>query len=421
MIYLFIIFLESICMLLWLHIGFRRKLKVDRNIVLFAIVYEVYYYVVTIMGFDTKADIISFFLILIWTKLYFGERIFKTIVGFVVCVVGLSLCQIVFLKILHLLEKQFMNIGLNEIYIATNLLCLLFSFLLYKLLVPKLSYLSIPNKYSLIIWLCIIGIVMFIKYDYEKYNGAYGFMYTILLALLVILVYVIIKGLETNNKLNQQKLELELRQEYEETYKSLLEEMRRKQHDYKNQITALYSIQTINDNDNIIWELQREYGDILLKTDKIDDLLVKCDSSVLSGYIYAKCSEAERLGIEVVPHISFSEKYNTVASHKIIELLGIMINNAIEYLMDSNWEQKIIEIYVYEKLEKLHIEVNNIAQHFSYMELENMFKKGYSTKGNDRGIGLHSLKIRVAENKGEIIVSNEIKDENNWLKIGVVI
>ena len=50
-----------------------------------------------------------------------------------------------------------------------------------------------------------------------------------------------------------------------------------------------------------------------------------------------------------------------------------------------------------------------------------MFKLGYSTKGEGRGIGLASLKTLVKEYNGKLSVENEELEDINWLKIKVEI
>ena len=106
--------------------------------------------------------------------------------------------------------------------------------------------------------------------------------------------------------------------------------------------------------------------------------------------------------------------------HQIIEILGILINNAIEYLKDSNIYNKEINVQVFGESSQLRIVVSNVAEYITYNELEKMFQMGYSTKGDDRGIGLYSLKHIVQKNKGKLIVDNISKSNKNWLEIEVV-
>jgi len=50
-----------------------------------------------------------------------------------------------------------------------------------------------------------------------------------------------------------------------------------------------------------------------------------------------------------------------------------------------------------------------------------MFNMGYSTKGTGRGIGLYSLKKIVNKYKGELLVENITREDENWFKISMII
>ena len=421
MIYLLLIFLESICMLLWLHIGFKRKIEESSGKAIFLVVYVVYYYFVTMFEADLWSDALSIIFILIWSIIKFKEKINSAILKYVVSILCMNLSQMLSMHIILLVDDKIIRIGLEKRYIGMGILCAIIAICVYSLTKKKRHEMFGFNKFTIPMLLYIMGIVLFIKYDYEKNNHGYTSLYILLILLLLAFVIVIVRDLKINHRLEQKQLELELREKYEETYAMLLEEMRRKQHDYNNQVSALYSIQLIEGDKTEITKIQKEYCEQLLKLGEYDDLILNCDNPVLSGYIYTRCNEALRLGIKIQPRISCTNKDYNIALHEIIEILGILINNSVEYLNSTIWERKEIKLNIYEDKEKIHIEVANIAEYQSYENLEKMFSNGYSTKGCGRGIGLPSLKSIVEKNKGKLFVGNEQKMDVNWFKINVVI
>ena len=61
------------------------------------------------------------------------------------------------------------------------------------------------------------------------------------------------------------------------------------------------------------------------------------------------------------------------------------------------------------------IEVRNESPYISYDMLGNFFNKGYSKKGENRGIGLYNIK-QICEEYGMEIASKNIEiDGSNWL------
>jgi len=412
--------LESLCMMIWLHIVFNKQLIESKRKLLFIIVYVFFYFFVYIVKWGIVADIVFALCILLWLMKEFGEKFIRTIFNFVICVLVVNLSQIVSLHIM-LYVNRLTSIRDEYVYIYTAVICLMISACAYCCKrCEKYELIKLP-QYTIPVCIYIACIMIFVKWDYEKNKSGYSSLYLFLYLLLVIFVCLMFRTVKLNHKLEQKQLELDLREKYEEVYSKLLSEMRLKQHDYKNQISALYSIGLVNNGEETVAKNQKEYGDKLLQSTEFDHLLLNSDNAVLSGYVYTICNEARRHGIEIEPRVACAKRDLAIPLHEIIEVLGILLNNSIEYLDSVMGINKTIKLSIYEDSNRIHIHVDNTSEYKTYEEMERMFEEGYSTKGEDRGIGLYSLKNIVTRYKGELIVHHYKSEDTNWTSIGVVI
>lgn len=407
-------------MLIWLHIGFREKIRASVKNVGFLVIYTTYFEIATLARVGTWMNVVSWLVIYVWCIYRFSRKPGNTLARYIISVMGMGLTQVLSLEVLYYIVGQGGEVTSWKNYICANLLSILISAFVYVICENKSFKISNVGNYVAIVLAYATLIMIFIKYDYERYEKAYSDMYMYLFGLLVILVLVVFRVMKINYQLEQHKYEIELRNEYEETYSKLIMEMRRKQHDYKNQITALYSVrfaEGISEND---WNSQRSYGDQLLATTALDELILNINNPVLAGYFYTVCNRARRLGIYIKPIVNLSKDYGRIELHIIVEMLGILISNATEYLENCEQDEKLINVYLSEENKKLTLVVENTAEYIPYKMIEEMFELGYSTKGDNRGLGMYSLKKIVENYKGDIIVENIGKLESNWLHIKIV-
>ena len=94
-------------------------------------------------------------------------------------------------------------------------------------------------------------------------------------------------------------------------------------------------------------------------------------------------------------------------NYDICRIVGIIIDNAIEETSKIDEKNKEIIISMYTD-EYFIIEVSNRFK--SNIDLNNIYKKGYTTKGKNHGYGLSLLK-KIVDNNSRI--SNEISITNN--------
>ena len=265
------------------------------------------------------------------------------------------------------------------------------------------------NKYIIaLIFISSINFLLFLLYmNYD--NG-----FTIFLSVLLILFYtfVVYMLLIERNKnyiyLEKNKLLISNLNEYEK----MLFNKRVNNHENKNQLLVIKSMIEKKDKNTIdyineIIKDKREDNDILYTKTK------RIPSGGLQGLIYQKMLLIQEKGINIVLDVSTKVRkvdllnISPKMNYDICRIVGIILDNAIEETEKINKKDKEILISMYID-DYFNIEISN---HFvGDIEIDKIFNKGYTTKGNGHGYGLSLLKQIVSENKNII---NETKIINN--------
>lgn len=227
-------------------------------------------------------------------------------------------------------------------------------------------------------------------------------MWTILIGVLIV------KWQQEKFKKIAEEKEIELRNTYEEVHKQLLETIRKKQHDFNNQINAVYSLHIVAKDYDELVSMQKNYCGELLRDNRYSRLL-SGGSPIIIGFLYSKFMEAERKGCSIEFDVKIDKMICRIPQYKIVEILGILLDNAIEAVAER--ESKGIYVKLYEVENAIYIVVKNDSEVFSRQEFVKFIQPGYSTKGKGRGTGLAKLVEMLKEYDCELNIYFE-KNEN---------
>ena len=230
----------------------------------------------------------------------------------------------------------------------------------------------------------------------EKANGFVFFIYGIILVITLLSILFLSKREE---KFKHNQIELANLREYTENLENLYTDMRKFRHDYINIISSIASYIEDNDINGIkkyfnkhIYPLNNEIN----KNNYKLGLLKNMKISEIKGILSVKIIHAQELGIDVV--LDMVEEINYI-DMDIIDLcrsLGIILDNAIDAALES--EQKSINIGFIKKNKSIIMVVTNTFKG-QINSISKLFNQGFSTKGNNRGLGLSNLKEILSKYK----------------------
>ena len=255
---------------------------------------------------------------------------------------------------------------------------------------------------SLFIYLIIIlsFIIMFINNNEIEKN-------TLIINAFVIVTFIIFFVLMLKEKLKYKKSKEKLEDMYQNTdfLIETLDKYRKLNHKTKNDFILIRSMIKSNANKEAIKIIDEILEDINMPnfTKKFDNI----SSIKLRNFLLIKYKEIQdkniNLNLEISKEASIINFDNIIQETDIknfYRILGILLDNAIEGTSECKNKQMTIDIYTNEGNY-----IINIANKFnSKIDLDKIYKYGYSTKGKERGYGLSLL--------NEIIKSSSIFDIN---------
>lgn len=197
----------------------------------------------------------------------------------------------------------------------------------------------------------------------------------------------------------------------------LVSEVRVRQHEFDNKLLAITSIVETADDLNSVKEQIQMYTENVVMADSLKEVLLG-DSKVISGFLYTKMKLAELKQLKMRTEIHANFRNLIVEEYEIVEVLGILLDNAIEACHPPD-EIKVLINRVDGKIE---IEVSHPHAFISNTRFLQMFEKGYTTKNkqsNTRGFGLYNVKQIVMQCGGKFITRNTEVNNRNYVTIGV--
>jgi len=197
-------------------------------------------------------------------------------------------------------------------------------------------------------------------------------------------LYNTLRGAQLNSK--SQQLENQLL--YNKTLTDLINNLRGFRHDFSNTLNAINGYLSLNDIDG----LKKYFNELKSDYSTINSLsfanMTIINNPPIYGLIVSKFYNASAKNILVNLDISTDIIHSKMRIYELCKILGIFWDNAIE--ASQNSENKIVNFVLKEIDTNYVITIENSVS--DNVNIQDIFKKDYSTKGENRGIGLWEVK-----------------------------
>lgn len=292
----------------------------------------------------------------------------------------------------------------------------------------KLRYILLNYKFWILMMISIVLVLIRIYIGAVEYYGyavnnkrieyINTFLFFILFTLMILIIYIVFRGITKEAELKSKQINFEVLQNYTTKIEGMYSDMRAFKHDYANIISSMIGY---IDEEDMTGLKKHFYENILPLNKKIG----KNDSEIgrlsqikvpeVKGLLSLKLIRAQEMGIEVF--IDIKEPIEQI-SMNIIDLtrvLGILLDNAIEASEECVLPK--IEIGFIKDNQSLIIVICNRYKG-DIPSLDKLYKKGYSTKGANRGIGLTSLREII--NKYESIYLDTLIENGEFTQTIII-
>lgn len=297
------------------------------------------------------------------------------------------------MTIFYVFNNKHMVAGIGPL-ISNGIILLIIVYIFPKLKIRYIADLLKDREKILMLSLVIcITIAIFWMINFKRINVINFlqlFQYILFSACIVMIGLLIFKMGKYKIKSKEIETELKMHSLYGNSFDNVIDTIRARQHEFDNHINTVYSQHYLYKTYEELVEAQKNYCHMVATENKFNKLLTS-GNRIIIGFLYGKFIEIDKLGIEVSYHISINELQVGVPIYKLVEILGNLIGNAAEALMASEDYNKLYVLMTEEK-ENFKIEVRNESDYINYAEISLFFTKGYSKKGENRGLGLFHVK-----------------------------
>ncbi|NBJ93784.1 sensor histidine kinase [Parablautia muri] len=409
--------LEVLTIVFCVHALYGEKFRLDISTVSFLATYMIILTMVNYYELPQQYTLIMYPIMFIYCGIRFEFKIACILINMVLCIIIVgSIQMVVSIPFLHIL-------GLNwfENYRLLFINC--FAFVLVTFLLPKckisriMNFLHSKEKIENVILIICIVLIAFLLFRYKEANVF--FIDQAMLLFISIVCTLILADQVGKYKIKTKEVETELKMHklYADSFQGLIENIRLRQHEFDNHINTIYSQHYIYDTYDELVKAQDTYCKIISKENQFNKLL-KASNPIVAGFLYGKFMEIDKLGIDIDYRIKIIESNIEIPVYKVVEILGDLINNAVEAIEKTDGVNKLYVSLTEDA--KLEIEVRNESPYIDYNEIDKFFVKGFSSKGKDRGLGLHNVKKICDEYTLNIYCENVKIDDANWLSFKVV-
>ncbi len=177
--------------------------------------------------------------------------------------------------------------------------------------------------------------------------------------------------------------------------------LRTQRHDYLNHIQVIYSLMELEDFDEARKYIEPVYKDIV----KISKAL-KTSKPAVNALLQAKLQVAEKNEIDMELEIKSDLKHLNMEPWEFCRIMGNIIDNAIFALKLKN-DNRYMLVELSEDLQNIKLNISNNGDNIPTEIINNIFKEGFTTKGNKGdGMGLTIVKEIVENFSGSISVTS---------------
>ena len=266
---------------------------------------------------------------------------------------------------------------------------------------------NISEDKLLLVYTNVVLIVFMILVQYNNISKDTG--QVMVVSLLLICFFLLISHFlfMILSKLYREKNEKKYIEMYNKIIEDSLENMKEFKHDYRN---TLMSIGGFIESGNMD-ELKSYFNNNILKAQNAHNQnilgLANIKNKAVKGLLYGKISELIALNIDVNINIESEIDSFVIKDIDICKIIGILIDNAIEASLNA--EKKVVYLGILNTDEDIYVILAN-----TYGEqpiLANIFNKGYSTKGINRGLGLSIIRDLNEKKYNNMDIKTALKDD----------
>jgi two-component system sensor histidine kinase AgrC len=285
--------------------------------------------------------------------------------------------------------------------IIGNLFANAFAFLFFLIIKPFKYFVRVVNRNKfLYILTALTLLVIASSFALHYYMNAFNFLAYVIISIIIIsyCIFTVLVWFTTLRKTIYEE-ELAHQKFYNESLHGALFELRRFKHDWGNNMTVIHSMLQMNK----ISDLKQYVSELIVQnSEQKSTEIYNIKNAGLFGIISSKISQAYEIGVNVeLSVVGEIENIPGIKISELCEILGIFLDNAIE---EAEKADKTVSVKLQKTDGFIELSVSNSC--LKAPDLRMICKEGYSTKGENRGLGLAIAKKIIEKYKNVLHITS---------------
>jgi two-component system sensor histidine kinase AgrC len=389
-------------MILWSKFGLE-KTSLLKNLLIIVITTLVN----TVTQFNLYANTILSYLAFILSVCYIYHRsIARAILEFLFVALTLMVLQIIVISLFGI----FVAIDMNNFNISLriNMLIIFLCFIIYQY-VPVFNrklVIKIDKKIITYFITNFFGYILVTKvlWDYDndiilKNWISFVLIISAMFVINTIMYFYIVK-------VEQERRDTAVKAKYGEVLRGITDEVRGRQHDFKNHLNVISGLVELNDKNKDSYMVKNYINSLSTSMQSLENIIY-IDNYILSAILYSKLHEANKINVKFIYDIKNSLIETSLKDYELVEVLTNLIDNGFDAL-EKYQGGKCLTVKTYFEENMNILEVGNSGINIKPEDINKIFQRGFTTKEKaERGLGLYNVKKIVEHNGGRVQLSFE--------------
>lgn len=412
--------LETIAQLFCIAGLYGKKVRINYYTGMLLGVFAILFYGINVNGYPSVLRLVFYLMLFLHCLVSYDRDIKKAIVNYSLSLVCVVLLEIIILAPLSLLMSrgQQMNVEINTL--SSALVALVFCLISRCTWLYRLSLLFQRKALFTVLILLFMFYMMLLLVQQARQGLIRGTDAFLIIFIGIFLVVMLFEWQKASREIDRKENQLLMNRLYGNAYEELILLVREKQHDVKNHISAMQSIIYTAKSYEELVERQKDYCDYIIDESAMTGIVLSIENPLIAGFIYKRIKDAQKLGIEVEYRLAFSGEPLCVSEYIIVEMLGILFDNAVEHVMGLE-EERSLSVKLMRGAHKMKFTISNPYQHIGEetapVDMKSFF--GKSSKGKHRGLGMNKLNKLAREAGGKVYVEDHRRQGLLWVDISL--
>ena len=183
------------------------------------------------------------------------------------------------------------------------------------------------------------------------------------------------------------------------------EALRSQAHEFLNKLHVIFGLVRNKNYDHLAEYLAKVVEENQAEVEFVNE---RIQDPILAGFLLSKLSRGRELGatLRINPISALPPSPSPEVTYGLVTLLGNLIDNAFDAVQHSS--KKIVEVTLKAQKNEWLIQISDSGSGLSTDQVHQIFAKGWSSKGEGRGLGLFLVGMALEKLNGKIEVTTAL-------------